>query len=194
MRARALTSPLLLHDCLRRTRSRRSHQAPARLHQHSAQGDSILKAQDYPQAVPKVPVPLPLLYILKNSPGTAQGAFAAKDIQAGELIVAERPLLLSHRFGMRPSQFGEKEIEEEWEKQLKIALGRMNEEDQQWFKGLSVEGCGAPSSSSRVLTPLVDILKAHMVVLEDVFDGVAPAEREMMYGAIFRITSQMRRR
>ncbi|THV07612.1 SET domain-containing protein [Dendrothele bispora CBS 962.96] len=55
---------------------------------------AILSVPGFPEAIPRPDPARPLPYTIAESPGKGTGMFAARDIEWGELILAERPMLV----------------------------------------------------------------------------------------------------
>ncbi|PPQ73338.1 hypothetical protein CVT26_015310 [Gymnopilus dilepis] len=149
---------------------------------------SILKTKGYPQAVPQL-LSAPA-YSVDFATG---GVFAARDIEAGEIIDAERPLILSHLLGHRTSGMDDKEVEMEWEEQLRVAVDRMSAEDQALFMSLPVSPNGSIESYEATDTAILQIFRANMIVLENISDEEL-SRKDCMYGAVFPLGARMRRR
>jgi hypothetical protein len=104
----------------------------------------VLNQPGFPQPVPK---PAHLNYVVKQTDKMGKGVFATRDIKFGELIFAERPLLVVpanfNVSGIDPNSVHysmeqhKHMIMAEWEKKLNIVVEeRMTEEDRKAFKEL----------------------------------------------------------
>ena len=91
----------------------------------------ILTAPGYPQPVPKPPRNTKS-HVVKSTPTMGQGVFATRDIPLGEIIFAERPLLVSPRSMVNANLSAYnmadymKIVMFEREQQLEAAVGRMD--------------------------------------------------------------------
>ncbi|KAF8870749.1 hypothetical protein CPB84DRAFT_829058 [Gymnopilus junonius] len=125
-------------------------------------------------------------YIVKATPTKGLGVFATKDIQMGELIFAERPLLVVPRGNHKVVQMlnldldldlaldldDEKHKEMvmlEWEKQLEVAVGRMLKKDREAFMELANSHTGEQGDGSG---PILGIVRTNGFSMSGkVFDG-----------------------
>ncbi|KDR74749.1 hypothetical protein GALMADRAFT_141092 [Galerina marginata CBS 339.88] len=132
----------------------------------------ILDLSDYPQPVPR-PVGPPA-YVVRRTPTMGMGVFATRDIKIGDLIFSERPLLVIPRnlgsLGIRmPEGYDNKTHQMitmfEWEKQLEIAVNRMNPEDQSVFRSL------ANNHTEDGSGPLLGIVRTNGYSIYDLYDG-----------------------
>jgi hypothetical protein len=106
----------------------------------------ILNEPGYPQPVPKPPGNIKS-HVVKSTPTMGQGVFATRDIPMGEIIFAERPLLVAPR-SLVPAkdmyfELGAHNIADyakivmfEREKQLEAAVGRMDPDNKARFMAL----------------------------------------------------------
>lgn len=160
--------------------------------------DKILNAPGYPCPVPKPR--RPNMYVVKSTPGMGMGVFAACDIELGELIFSERPLLVVPRamktHTVYPTHYSAEKIKEltlsEWEVLIETAVGRMWVDDQKAFKGLMNNW---KDGGSR---PLLGIVMTNSFGLENLADGPDDPEKETpgeaMYGAIGKVGSRINHR
>lgn len=105
------------------------------------------------------------------------GLFATRDIKMGELIFAERPLIITPcNIGLITlylpnveSQHDAKTtlaiVRFEWEKKLELALGKMTPDDQAAFTSLA--NCHKEDGSG----PLLGISRTNGFGIDDLFDG-----------------------
>ncbi|PPQ93633.1 hypothetical protein CVT25_000819, partial [Psilocybe cyanescens] len=135
----------------------------------------VLNAPGYPLAIPKA-TGLPA-YELRSTQDMGLGVFATRDIKVGELIFAERPLLVLPRnigllapgvsvpLGSADLHGSRMAILKESEKTLEIAVGRMSPENQKAFKGLAnmhtKDGCG----------PLMGVVRTNGYHIDTIYDG-----------------------
>ncbi|KXN91923.1 SET domain-containing protein 5 [Leucoagaricus sp. SymC.cos] len=132
----------------------------------------VLNAPGYPSPVPKPSGHR--AYEIKETEKTGMGVFAKRDIKRGELIFAERPLLVSpsniaHMTDSLPSGYDMRTMQliimHEWEKKLEFALSRMTPENQEAFKALAnnhkEDGSG----------PLLGICRTNAYGIEELYDG-----------------------
>ncbi|EDR10227.1 uncharacterized protein LACBIDRAFT_316887 [Laccaria bicolor S238N-H82] len=105
----------------------------------------ILSTPGFPRPVEKT-AGGKVYHRVKPSPFGGLGMFAARPVRTGDLIVAERPLLIAQRgFEMR-DESGSKGLTQaemiqvymqQWEEQLGIALNRMTDENRKAFMALA---------------------------------------------------------
>ena len=103
----------------------------------------IVNAKGYPCKVPKPS--RPDMFEVRSTPTMGMGVFATCDILMGELIFAERPLLVCPTIVPMHGRYRRNWTSEdvlkvaifEWEKTLQFVVGRMNETDQKEFLGLA---------------------------------------------------------
>ncbi|KAF8886420.1 hypothetical protein CPB84DRAFT_1787544 [Gymnopilus junonius] len=167
-------------------------------------GPTKAKVLNHPQYPKPVPKPIPAegadgpAFEIRDTPDTAmsKGLFALRDIKVGQLIFAERPLLVSPRnIGLLGATY----IPEgrsrdmntiqavamyEWEKQLEVAVGRMSKENQKAFKELEnnhkEDGSG----------PLLGIVRTNGFSIEEIYDGEERTDVNS-YGAILKLGSRI---
>lgn len=103
-----------------------------------------LKYPGFPRTLPRPKLPIP--YVVKKAPKMGLGLYAARDIKAGELIIAERPLVLapilmrSSRYAFNPATMTEHQKQlllAEKEQELGLVFGRLTPENQVAFKALA---------------------------------------------------------
>ncbi|KAJ7072810.1 hypothetical protein C8F01DRAFT_1105298 [Mycena amicta] len=94
----------------------------------------ILKSLGFPRPLRKVPGPPS--FRVGPSPGKGSGLFATRPLRQGELIMDERPLLVSLR-GIPTSQTTRALQLAEFEKQLEIVLDHMRPADRDAFMALA---------------------------------------------------------
>lgn len=102
----------------------------------------VLDIPGFPQPVPKPPK---VSHVIKETKKMGKGVFATRDIKFGELVFAERPLLVIpanfNISGVNPPAHYTMEQQQriimmEHEKKLEIMFGRMSEKNQKDFKEL----------------------------------------------------------
>ena len=158
----------------------------------------VINAPGYPQPVPKPKGTQPA-YIIKPSPNMGLGVFATRDIKMGELIFAERPLLVSPRsnIGVNVGSLEQYDWKTqiaiammEWEKTLEIAVGRMEPEDRKAFMEL------ANSHKEDGSGPILGIIRTNgFMVGGDIYDGPEKrADGHNAYSAVVKIGSRINHR
>ncbi|KAF9546664.1 hypothetical protein CPC08DRAFT_769613 [Agrocybe pediades] len=136
----------------------------------------VFSLPGFPQPMPK---PLgPPSFAVRSTPDMGLGFFATRDIKVGELIFAERPLLMVPR-GLRVkdledsmimTRYGGEQITEKWDKTLDVAVRRMSLDDREAFLSLTnvYEGIGAGR--------LLGIIRTNGYPIRNLIDG--PEDRE----------------
>ncbi|KDR70420.1 hypothetical protein GALMADRAFT_271519 [Galerina marginata CBS 339.88] len=158
---------------------------------HGPTKAKILNAPGYPAPVPKPSGRW--AYEIKETKATGLGVFAKRDIALGELIFAERPLLVSPKniaraIGSVPSEYDmptmQVVIMHEWEKQLEFAHSRMTPENQEAFKALmnnhKEDGSG----------PLLGICRTNAYGVKELYDGDERNDATS-YSAVLKIGSRI---
>ncbi|KAF4612720.1 hypothetical protein D9613_011817 [Agrocybe pediades] len=158
----------------------------------------VLNRPGYPKVVPKPSGPP--AYEVRSTPDMGMGVFATRDIAAGELILAERPLLVAPRdIGMMvdPSKlmlrekYSPDEFKQitmmECEKLLEFVVHRyMEPEHREAFLAL------ANSHQEDGSGPLLGIIRTNGYGIEGLFDGPKVNEWESnTYGAIVKVGSRI---
>ncbi|KAF8963506.1 hypothetical protein BDZ97DRAFT_1661641 [Flammula alnicola] len=151
----------------------------------------VLNSPGYPQPVPK-PVGGTSIEV-KATPNMGMGVFATRDIKLGELIFAERPLLVTPRgvYGLGgniPPEYTMDQYQTvvmlEWEKTLEVSVSRMEPENQEAFKALmnnhKEDGSG----------PLLGIIRTNGYGVDNLFDGDVASEAHF-YSAIGKVGSRI---
>ncbi|KDR71704.1 hypothetical protein GALMADRAFT_74705 [Galerina marginata CBS 339.88] len=155
----------------------------------------VLEAPGYPQRVPKPAGPP--AYAIRSAPNMGTGLFATKDIKCGELILAERPLLVSPRnivqrlpcLANLPADCDVSTatavVSLEFERQLEMSMARMSPENRAAYKSLLVhpkEGCG----------PLLGVIQTNSYGVDELFDGpeLLPSS-ENVYAVVTKIGSRI---
>ncbi|CAA7270095.1 unnamed protein product [Cyclocybe aegerita] len=160
--------------------------------------DKILKLPSFPSPIPK-----PRrhnMYVVKPSRGMGLGVFATCDIEAGELIFSERPLLVYpsaaapleasnpySRLSSTKKTSGQKEAIE-YEQLAEVALERMTEEGRAAYLSLA-------NAHGRDSRPLVGIIKTNGY-LTNIGDGPDPRPggdyaHARKYGAVCEIGARI---
>ena len=146
----------------------------------------VLNAAGYPA---RIPTPRPDLYELRSTPDMGEGLFAKRDISRGEIIFAERPLLVTHEFSQGATLldlFGpQQKMHSGYECLLEAAIARLPPENQADFKalqnGYTADQCG----------PLLGRVRTDNYDLRNLFDG---SDRSENYKAVNKIASRINHR
>ena len=160
----------------------------------------VVKHPEYPRPIPRLFDPEPAFEI-KDTPDTVmgKGMFARRDIQVGELIFAERPLLVSPRnINVLGGAYVPEEkkndlravqavMMHEWEKLLEAAVNRMTEENQKAFKELMNNHTDDGSG------PLLGIVRTNAFSMEEIYDGEAWTDATA-YTAVLKLGSRINHR
>jgi hypothetical protein len=130
------------------------------------------------------------------SPFGGLGVFATRPVRTGDLIVAERPLLISPR-GFREAVLSsskgltqEEMIQvqmQEWEEQLGIALKRMTDENRKAFMAL------ANSHTEDGSGPILGIIRTNGYKVPGLYDGHEDDDTRA-YTAVLNIMSRINHR
>jgi len=131
---------------------------------------------------------------LRDTPSMGQGLFAKYDIKRGELILAERPLLVYPRDMMAPEgalvdHFTDEENKQvimfEFNRMIETTISRFPPESQADFKNLhnahTSDGSG----------PLLGIARTNNYGISNLYDG---SDRDARYGAVCKIASRINHR
>lgn len=153
----------------------------------------VLNAPGYPARIPKPR--RPDLYQVKSTPEMGQGLFAHQDIKRGDLILAERPLLVAPRgikplsTGAIPDHYTPRQIQQivmyEFESVLETAVARLPPQDQADFKAL--HNAHADDGSG----PLLGIARSNGYAIDSLYDS---SNKRADYGAICKIGSRINHR
>ena len=124
------------------------------------------------------------------------GMFATRPVRTGDLIIAERPLLISPRgFDMRVGS-GSKGLTEaqiiqvrmqEWEEHLGIALKRMSDENRKAFMAL------ANSHTEDGSGPILGIIRTNAYEVPGLYDGQED-DITRCYAAVLNVMSRINHR
>ena len=104
--------------------------------------DKVIRAPGYPQPVAKTPR---INYVIKATPDMGLGMFATRDIDLGDIILSERPLLVVPEVLAAPNVVIDKSYTEQQvqkimfvqsEKMLEIAFNHMNDQDEKRYMAL----------------------------------------------------------
>ncbi|KAF9538637.1 SET domain-containing protein, partial [Agrocybe pediades] len=145
------------------------------------------------------PVPKPsdpTCYAVRSTPDMGLGCFATRAIEAGEIVFAERPLLvvpaacrlgnssqIIARYGIHQ---GNLVVLAEWEKVLEVAVARMTEENRKAFMAL------ANNHTEDGSGPILGIARTNGYTTDKIFDGpVRLANNANMYSLILKIGSRV---
>ena len=133
---------------------------------------------------------------VRPSPVGGLGVFATRPIRTGELIIAERPLLISQRsFEMRVES-GSKGLTkaemiqvnmQEWEEHLGVALKRMTDENRKAFMAL------ANSHTEDGSGPILGIIRTNGYVVPGLYDGHED-DNARAYTAVLNVMSRINHR
>jgi hypothetical protein len=102
---------------------------------------AVLKTPGFPQPLVQ---PHEVGFCIKETPGMGFGMFAARDLEMGDLILSERPLIMTPH-GIPPivskpigctDQEYYRIIMAEWERNLQLVFGRLSQESQTAFLAL----------------------------------------------------------
>ena len=164
----------------------------------------VVNSPGYPKPVPKPKASYGTQpsYVVKSTPNMGLGVFATRDIKMGELIFAERPLLVSPASNIGVSMRVDQKMEEydmktqvaimmmEWERLLELAVGRMEPKDKEAFMEL------ANSHKDDGSGPILGILRTNgFMVGSNVYDGLeARADGGNAYSGVIKIGSRINHR
>ena len=169
---------------------------------HGPTKAKIVNGPGYLKPVPKPPLPRPS-YVVKSSPGKGVGVFATRDIKAGELVLSERPLLVTPKSTMGLAmQLNDVMNEQnydletrkailamEWEKYLTVAVDRMLPEDKEEFMKLA--NCHQHDDDG----PISGIVRTNSFMLDGLYDGREEREDGLnTYGGVTKIGSRFNHR
>ncbi|THV07611.1 SET domain-containing protein [Dendrothele bispora CBS 962.96] len=136
---------------------------------------AIVSFPGFPEALPHSDPTRPKPYELRESPGKGMGMFATRDIEYGELILAERPLLVvPAAFTMItvPLHFTEAQrhqaVLNQTEQMLEKIVDRMPEETKQAYQQLY--NCHKEDGSG----PLFGIVRTNGLALSDYYEPSSP--------------------
>ena len=156
--------------------------------------DKVTNAPGYPARIPKPRIPD--LHEVRSTPDMGQGLFARHDIKCGELVFAERPLLVSPQSllviptGILPhySFLEFRQIQAFlFERMLEYVFARMPSDSQADYRALhnahTRDGTG----------PLFGIKRTNGYSISNLFDG--PEDRRgTKYSALCKIASRLNHR
>jgi hypothetical protein len=108
----------------------------------SASKQAILSTPGFPSSIPQPDMPS---HRIRETPTSGLGMVATRDLKMGDLIISERPLLVTCRGASphvdvpdgTPMMQRIQAMIVQWEKVLECAFGRMSEESQAAFKALA---------------------------------------------------------
>jgi len=148
----------------------------------------VLNAAGYPARILK---PRPDLYEVRSAPGMEEGVFAKRDIRRGEIIFAERPLLVMPDPQPSPQAalLNLYQIQQKgrsgFECLLEAAIARLPPESQADLRALrnvhTADQC----------SPLVGIAKTNNYDLRNLFDG---SDTSSNYKTVNKIASRINHR
>jgi hypothetical protein len=155
----------------------------------------VFNAPGYPARIPKPR--RPDLYEVKSTPDCGLGLFAKHDLKRGDLIFAERPLLVTPR-GMRaigpiPDHYTTHEkiriTISEFESYLETAIARLPPKGQADFRALHNSHTDDGSG------PLLGILRTNSYGINNLYDDLPDDSNEdASYGAVCKIGSRLNHR
>ncbi|KAK7460844.1 hypothetical protein VKT23_008775 [Stygiomarasmius scandens] len=158
---------------------------------------AIVSVPGFPEALPRTDPSRPKPYTIVESTGKGMGMFAARDIEWGELIVAERPMLVIpvafpyEGAAVTPANFTTDHIQQlhlnQTEKVMEMLLSRMPKENQEAYKKLA--NCHKEDGSG----PLYGIVRTNGFGLEDYCKIEKPGHPER-YSGIFKDLSRINHR
>ena len=134
---------------------------------------------------------------VRPSPFGGLGMFATRPVRTGDLIVAERPLLISQRgfevkVGSGPGGLTQAEMiqvhMQEWEEQLGIALKRMTDENRKAFMAL------ANSHTEDGSGPILGIIRTNGYKVPGLCDGANEDDNTRTYTAVLNVMSRINHR
>ena len=153
----------------------------------------VLNAPGYPARIPKPH--RPDLYEVRSTSDMGIGVFAKRDINRGELIFSERPLLVTptrYRPSSRseiPPHYTAMQINQilmfEHEQVLKAAIDRMSEEDRARYMSL----CNSHHEDGS--GPIFGIMRTNGYRLGLLYDG---SDKSSDYGAVCDLGSRLNHR
>ncbi|KAF5365332.1 hypothetical protein D9758_005411 [Tetrapyrgos nigripes] len=154
---------------------------------------AVLNTPGFPEPLPRPTSPD--CFRLEESPGRGICMFATRDIRWGDLVLAERPLIVTPRAwrptGPIPKQFTPKQRQQalnmQIEKLLEFLMTRLPEESQAAFKALS--NCHKEDGSG----PLGGIVRTNVFRIDDYYESQSPGEPDdaRFYGGTFKILSRV---
>ncbi|KAK7460845.1 hypothetical protein VKT23_008776 [Stygiomarasmius scandens] len=154
---------------------------------------AILSTPGFPEALPRADSARPIPYEIRESSGKGMGMFATRDIECGELIMAERPMLVipaayapAVPVHFTPAQ-QQQAVLNEMEKILEQMVGRMPEEMQRAYKELS--NCHQEDGSG----PLFGIARTNGLSVSDYYEPAQPGlpDSARYYSATCKILSRI---
>ena len=155
----------------------------------------IFSTPGFPRPVEK-PAGGKVYHRVGPSPFGGLGMFATRNVRTGNLIVAERPLLISQRGFEMKVGFGSKGLTEaqviqvnmqEWEEHLGIALKRMTDENRKAFTAL------ANSHTEDGSGPILGIIRTNGYGLPELNDG-HEGDNTRAYTAVLNAMSRINHR
>ncbi|EDR10226.1 uncharacterized protein LACBIDRAFT_316886 [Laccaria bicolor S238N-H82] len=150
----------------------------------------ILSTPGFPRSVEKT-AGGKVNHRVRASPFGGLGVFATRPIRTGDLIVAERPLLISPRgFEMRVESKGLTQAEriqvtmQEWEERLDVAVKRMTDENRKVFMAL------ANSHTEDRSGPIQGIVRTNGYRVPGLYDG-HEGDNTRAYTAVMNVMSRI---
>ena len=150
----------------------------------------VVKSPGYPARIPKPT--RPNLYEVRSTADMGVGLFAKRNIKGGDLIFAERPLLVSPRkmaggtFTGKIEDYSEQQIKQiairEYERLLEFAIGRFSSELQADYRALHNAHTNDGSG------PLFGIVRSNGYGIDKLYDGT---DETSIYSAICKIGSRI---
>ncbi|KAK7460841.1 hypothetical protein VKT23_008770 [Stygiomarasmius scandens] len=144
---------------------------------------AIVSVPGFPEALPRPDPSRPKPYKIVETPGKGMGMFATRDIEWGELIIAERPLLvipsaIRYMGALAfPANFTRDQLQQaqldQMEKLIEMLVNRMPKENQEAYKKLA--NCHQEDGSG----PLFGISMTNSFALGDYYEPEIPGYPEV---------------
>lgn len=161
----------------------------------------VLNAPGYPQPVPKS-LGNVKSYVVKSTPTMGKGVFATCDISMGDIIFAERPLLVAPRALMPATDMDlssysvedySKIVMYQREKQLEVAVGRMDPDTKSRLMALMNSHLEDGSG------PINGIVRTNGYAVNNLWDGTAEpgeddASNQLYYSVVCDVGSRINHR
>jgi len=156
----------------------------------------VLNAPGYPARIPKPS--RPDLFEVRSTLDMGVGLFAKRNIKRGDLILAERPLLVSPRAvsslsqGPERSNYTTRQFQQvvmfEYESMLEKVIERLSRGNQAAFRALHNAHTGDGSG------PLLGIIRSNGYGIGNLYDGSDSSDTTSCYGAVCKIGSRINHR
>ena len=137
-------------------------------------------------------------YVIKSTPTMGKGVFATRDIRMGDIIFAERPLVITphvispplSEMMRRDEELSKYSVEEmfkvflfEKELQMEVAVGRMDPERREKFLALTSTGAHTEDGSG----PLCGIMHTNLYECSELWDGDAKLDLTYLNPYVYRV-------